>query len=323
MGLFSKQVMGLDIGRAAVKVVGLELGKEPIFIGCKEIPVDPKIIQKEGFTDIPAIAAAIKEAMSLAAQKPLKPHKCYTSVDESLVFRKIIDVPKIEDPVEFREAIRMEVSQYLPNGLEAVELDYQVLGSSTENKLLQVLVVTVDKPIVQQFVEVFRKLRIPLRAVDTKPASVARAIINPKEKETLALVEIGSDFSTISIYDQKVIQVSGSINLGANHLKNSETGQLEEGSAAEEKLKRLLNSVNDELEHVLKFYENRVRMPKKIKEVRLSGGGSMAHGVREGLAKISDLKIIDGAAVIKIPPFCDRRFLGALGSALYPTYETD
>jgi type IV pilus assembly protein PilM len=322
MGLFSKQIIGIDIGHSSVKVVGLEVsGSQAKFIGCKEITMDPKYLQKEGFENAELIGQALREAMRTAAPHALATNPtAYSAISESLVFRKVLDLPLIDDQDELLSAIRLEATEYLPESPDNMEIDYQLLGLNPDSTMQQVMIVAVSKKIIQDYLAVFVAAKLPIKAIDTKPAAVARSVVKPTEMETILLVDIGSEISTISLYSEGVIRVTGSLNIGGNIIRDDETMEIEEDKK-DEHIKRLATSIADEIDHVIKFYTNRTVNQKKIKEIRLAGGGSMIAGVLEAIKKETDFEVTSGQAIITLPPFCDRRFLGALGCALYPVFE--
>lgn len=322
MGLFSThQVIGVDFGHASVKVVGLELAHQPKVVGFAEVPVDPKYLQKEGFEDHALIGEALKEAMRSATPRPLKPFAAYAAVSERLVFRKILELPVLSGSEEYLQVIRTEASEFLPDSIDTVELDYQILGPGSSENLQEVMVVAVGKRVIQDYTAVFSTAKVALRGIDPKPSAVGRAVVGLPENDPIALIDVGSETSSLSIYDHHTIWVTGTVNMGGGLFKDAETGKLDEEKLPTH-LKQLSTSLLDELDHVLKFYANRTSGQTAIKEVRLSGGGSMlVPGLVEALQAELDQKVVLSKAVIPIPDGLDRRFYGALGSALYPLYE--
>jgi type IV pilus assembly protein PilM len=321
MSLFSQNVLGVDIGHASVKVVGLELGAKPTFLGCKEITMDPKYLQKEGFDNPVLVGQALREAMRTAAPKPIVASQAYSTVSESLVFRKVLEMPFMANPADLAAAIRLEAGQYLPDSIDTVELDYQLLGTLPDGSMQQVMMVAVPRKVIQEHLAVFQAAKMNIRGIGIKPEALGSALVKPDEKEAIMIVDIGSEVSSISVYQDRVIRVTGTVNMGGNILKDSDTGQLDQ-EKWDEHLKRLIGNMLDEIEHVQKFYTNRSVGTGAIKEMRLSGGGSMAAGLLDVMGReVEGMKVVLGQPVIAIPPFCDRRFMGALGSAMSPLFE--
>jgi type IV pilus assembly protein PilM len=321
MGLFSShQSIGVDIGHASVRVVGIELGRKPKITGFSEVAVDPKYLLREGFQDPKAIADAIQEAMHTATPHIIKPSAVYASISESQIFRKILELPVLGNAEEYQQVIRTEAAEYLPDSIENVELDYQMLGAVTPEGIQQVMVVAVAKRVIQDYTAVFSSAKLPLRAIDSKPAAVGRAIVAPEEKGAVILVDIGSESCSISVYDQHSIWVTGTVNMGANIFKDADTGTIDEEKLPT-RLKQLSNNLLDELDHVLKFYANRTSRQDAVKELRITGGGSLTPGIAEILQPEVGQKVVLAKPIIPVPEGMDRRFNGALGSALYPLYD--
>jgi type IV pilus assembly protein PilM len=315
MGLFARTVIGVDLGHASVKVVGVRLGSKPTVVGCAEVPLEPRYLQKEGFEDPQMVAKAVREAMVAAK---LSATDVYAAISESLVFRKVLELPLNLSQQELEQVIRTQAAEYLPDSLDTVELDYQPLGVTRETQ--QVMVVAVSKRVIQDYLAVFSSAKLPLRVIDTKPSAVGRAIVEPGEKGGIVLIDIGSEVTSISVYDQRKIWVAGTVNMGGSLFIDPATGKVDEERRAD-RTKRLVTTIVDELDHTLKFYSNRSANQDKVKEIRLSGGTSMSEGLCEAFAEVVDYKVTLGKSTVKMSDQCDRRFFGALGSALYPLYE--
>ncbi len=321
MGLFTQHVLGVDIGHASVKVVGLALGSKPTFLGCKEITMDPKFLNKDGFESPALIGQALREAMRTAAPRAISANQVYSTVSESLVFRKVIEMPVLQNQSELASAVRLEAGQYLPDTIDNLELDFQLLGQLPGDKQQQVMIVAVPKKVIQDHMAVFEAAKVEIRGIGIKPEALGAAVVKPGEKEAVLIVDLGSEMTSVSVYYHRMIRVTGTVNMGGNLLKDPETGQLEEAKW-DEKLKRLVSSVTDEIQHVQKFYANRSVGGGEIAKLVLTGGGSMAAGLLEEMQRqLEGIPVELGQPVISIPPFCDRRFIGALGSAMSPLLE--
>jgi type IV pilus assembly protein PilM len=322
MGLFgADNNLGVDFGHASVRVVGVRPGKVPVVTGCAEVPVDSAYLQKEGFENHVAIAHALQDALHRATPRPLSGQEVYATISESLIFRKLIELPAAPSEEELAASVRLEAVQYLPESAENMNIDYQVLGVTGEGQhpLLQVMIIAVSKRVTQDFLSIFTAARLTPRAFEPKPESVARAILNTREKKAVVLVDIGRSRSTISVSDQGIIRVTSVINAGtAQVLENGENDPaVTDPEVSKERITRLVGQLSDEIEHVSKFFQNRTVHTGKIEEVYLAGAGSLVEGMSESLARAIELPVGKGLPVIAVPESCDRRFYGALGVALY------
>ena len=264
---FYKQTIGVDIGHSSVKVVGFSLENTPRLIGCKEVVMDPKYLHKEGFNDPAAIGKAIREAMLTAAPHTISSKVlAYAAISESLVFRKIIDMPLSVTSENMREALLLEAGQYFPESIETMEVDFQIFQATPGSSTQQVIIMAVSKQIIQEYLAVFAAAKIEIKAIDTKPAAIARAIIGETDKnDTFIIVDIGSEISTVSLYDQGFIKVTGIVNMGGNVIRETESLQLIEEDKQALRLKKLAVAISEEVSHVLKFYVNRSTKQNTVK----------------------------------------------------------
>jgi type IV pilus assembly protein PilM len=319
MSLFERVVVGIDFGHSSVKAVGVAIGAHPKVIGCGEAPIDPKYLLKDGMADTAVVAEALREAMKMAAPKAIKSSDAYAIVSEDIVFRKILDVPSGVNPDELPQVVRTEAVEYLPDEIGTLEIDYQPLGILA-NDIQQLMLVAVPKRAIEDRLGVFASAKLKPCAITPKPCAIGRACVSPQETEPVLLVDIGSEMTSISVYASRAIWVTGTVNMGGNVLKDAATGEVD-ASKKDAKLDRLADAIGDELSHVLKFFQNRVAGDKPVKQVLLSGGGSMIEGLAELIQKQTTLKVVHAKSIIPLPAEADRRFLGALGAALYPLYE--
>jgi type IV pilus assembly protein PilM len=318
MGLFARQIVGIDLGHASVKVVGIVAGKNPTITGFAEVPVDAKYLQKDN-PDTTVVAEAIREAMKTAVPHPIRAKEAYITVSEEAIFRKILEVPEDISLADLPQVVRTQAVEYLPDDIETLEIDYQVL--STEPKCpKQVMLVAVSKQLVEHYLGITKEAKLRVLGIDPKPSAVGRAVVLPTDKEPVLLVDVGSQSSSISVYAEQMIWVTGTVNMGGDIIKDLATGKPDEERKAE-KLKQLANGLADEIDHVVKFYANRASQEGDIKELRLCGGGSMIEGLDKLLGEEVRQKVVIGKPIVDLPEGCDRRFLGALGSALYPMYD--
>ncbi len=322
MGLFgSNQVVGIDLGFASIKVVGLTIGKKPAVIGFGEASVDPTLLQKEGLEDPTDVVEALKDAMKMALPKPIKGSDAYLSVSEASVFRKILEVPRNVTGNEMSAVVRAGVVEFLPEDLDSLELDYQVLATPKDSETQQVMVVAVSKKAIEQYLNLCKKAGLTVRGIDPKPSALLRSVLGPKVTEPTVIIDIGSETSSISLCGSGAVWVASAVTIGANSLKDPATGKIDTDQKGE-KMTRLAGGLADELDHVVKFFANRASgTAAEIKQVRFTGGGSLTEGFVEMFAKETGLEVTLAKPAVAVPPAFNNRFMGALGSALYPLFE--
>ncbi len=324
MGLFSRMQLGVEIGHTSVKVAAVEVrgsgrGAKARLHGCKQANFDPAALNKEGeIVDVKNIVDTVKLAMKQAAPKPIKGVQALCiAVPETKVFRKVLDLPLFEREEDLAKAVALGLEQFLPEGQREVEVDYQYFGPAEDPSLQQILAVSVPKDLVASYVALAKGLHLPLTAIDTKPSSIARTLIGINEQKPILLLDISTDRITVALHHDQMVRVTSIVNTGSALLADEEGKPLPEGTERDGRIERLVSLVADEASHVLKYWSNRSGSTTMVEEIRLSGSGSMTAGLADQISKEVGLKVNEAKPTIALPPFCDRRFYGAVGSALY------
>lgn len=320
MGLFgSDKVVGVDLGNTSIKVVELRMGKQPRVTAYAEVAVEPRSLQKDGVEDLNTAAAALKQALKTAQPRAIKARNAYVSISETSVFRKILEVPKDVAPAELETVVRAAVVEFLPEDIASMELDFQPLGQPTGDHQ-QVMVVAVSRHAIEQYLELCKRAGLMVHAIDPKSSAMLRALLGTKPSAPTLIVNVGSENSSVSLCADRSVWAASSVPVGANMVRDPATGDIDPDTK-DEKLKRLTSSLADELNHVAKFYANRVGGGAVAQTVQLCGGGSLLEGLDTLLATESGLKVSMAKPVFPAPQGFDRRYVGALGSALYPLFE--
>lgn len=322
MGLFgSNEVVGVEIGHASLRVVGLTVGKRPRLTGFAEVNIDPKALQKEALDSPTEVAAALKGALHDATPRSIKSRDAYLSIGEAAVFRKILNVPRDVTLTELGTVVRSAVVEFLPDEIDSLELDYQPLPTAKEAPEQQVMVVAVSKKSIEQYLNLCQQAGLRVVAIDPLPSALLRSAFGSKTTEPVVVVDIDTDISTLVLMAEHAVWVASTVTMGTNILIDPATGQVDE-ARKEEKLSRLVSSLADELDHVIKFYANRgASAASAVKEVRLVGGGASIPNLDALFAAETGRTVVLGQPPIPLPPRWDLRFMGALGSALYPLFE--
>jgi len=206
ISLFGKTgsgVFGLDIGYETLKLCEVKKhGKSVQVVGISEVPITERILERDRIKDKATTANLIKEARLKAKPGQIKAKRIVSTLPETFVFSKTIQVPKMPEK-ELRFAIPNEAAQYLPIPVEEVYIDYQILITHPDEALIDVLIAAAPKRLVDDYVEMAKMAGLELYALETKSIADGRAIINEKkQKDSVVILHIGTEVSRISIWDK-------------------------------------------------------------------------------------------------------------------------
>lgn len=279
-------VFGLDIGFETIKLVELKKGKKgPALVGAFEVRLTERILEKDCFKNKAATANLIKEACRKAKPNQITARKIVSALPETFVFSKTIQMPKMTDE-EYAIAIPVEAAKYLPIPVEEVYLDYQVLIVHPDDPLADILIVASPQKLVDEYVEVTKMAGFELVGLETKPLAVGRGIAMSHTLNSTVIIEIGTEISRLSIWDNKNIRLITSINIGKNQIfenlgNNPNSDSLKSSPA--------LHNIVSETINAIKYHQNRDYKPNAVDSILISGSGANIPGLAQFLSE--ELKI--------------------------------
>jgi len=194
---------------------------------------------------------------------------------------------------EYDEAIPIEAADYLPIPISETYLDYQILITHPDEPLVDILVVATPKKLVDDYVELANLAGFELAALETKPLAIGRAILAKSEKNGSLIIEIGTEFSRISVWDTTNIRLTTMIGIGKNqildsinsigsdpHSKNAKIS----ASSSKETL-QLISQITDEAINSIRYHQNRDYKPKEIKQILICGVGAQIIDIDKQIQK--------------------------------------
>ena len=290
MGLFNfttgGSVFGLDIGFESLKLVELKKSKKEVqLVGAIEIPLTERILEKDRFKNKAATANMIKEACRKARPNQITAQKIISALPETFVFSKTIQIPKMSDE-EYINAIPVEAAKYLPIPVEDVYLDFQLLIAHPNEPMADILIVASPKKLVDEYVEVTKMAGFELAALETKPIAVGRGVAVSHALKGALIIEIGTEISRLSIWDNQNIRLITSINVGKNHIAEN-LGETSDANSM--KVNPALQNIVTEIINAIKYHQNRDYKPATIDSILVSGSGAKIAGISEFLSE--ELKI--------------------------------
>lgn len=323
-------VFGLDIGYETLKLVELKKKKGGIFlVGSIEVPLTERILEKDSFKNKAQTANLIKDACRRALPSAIKATKIASALPETFVFSKTIQMPKMTDK-EYEKAVPIEAAQFLPIPIEEVYLDYQVLITHPEEALVDILIAASPRKLVDDYVEMTKMAGFELEALETKPIAVGRAIRSYIPLDGSLIVEIGTEISRISIWDNNSIRLATTVATGKNQIvenlraighQEETTGSVIIKETEFPELSQTLLNISDEIINAIKYHQNRDYKPKPVKKILLCGSGAKIGGIDAYISKETKIAAEIVKPNLKGKASLGTEFITAFGLALRNEYE--
>src|SRR3954453_2121293 len=288
----SKNVVGLDIGSSAVKLVELKEKKGGTYqllrMGIERL--SPEAIVDGSIMDSSLVVETISR---LNSEKTIKNSNYATSLSGHSVIIKKITLPAMS-PEELAESIQWEAEQYIPFDINDVNLDYVPLTAAGSGDNIDVILVAVKKEKINDYTSVISQTgKVPV-LVDVDAFALQNCYemnYSLDDSKVLALVNVGASVTNVNVLSGGTSLFWRDITFGGNQYTDAIQRELSLSFEQAEELKKgrpvgdytiqqvipILNSVSEdfagELRKTLDFF-TATSGADRVDEIVLAGGGS-------------------------------------------------
>lgn len=307
--LFAKkqQVVGLDIGSRAIKLVQIKELKGKYILqkfGIK--PLEPEVIVDGTVMDAGRVIDAIKE---LIHEQGVRNKNVALSVSGHAVIVKKINLPQTPDD-QMEAKVKEAAEQYIPFDINEVNLDWFILNpaETTEDGQTQmaVLLVAAKKDKVNELTEIARGAGLIPKVLDVDAFAIENMYgINyeAKPEELVALVNVGASVMNVNIVKGNAsvftrdIAVGGhryaealqrDLGITAEEAEAAQQGKLKEGLDATT-VKGIVDGINaevaSEIARTVDYFKSIGTDAADVTKIVLCGGCAKVAGLAEQLTE--------------------------------------
>lgn len=194
-----KNLVGVDIGSASIKACLVKETRKGLgLVRLGYVPLGPQVIVDGQVMDAGAVVEALGKVF---ADAKIRQRECALSVSgQSVIIRKIT-VPMMT-PAELDEQIQWEAEQHIPFDIKDVQVDYQVLRTRPEASQMDLLLVAAKKDRIEDYAQLARNAKLKPVVCDVDSFTVQNLFEYSRglpEDKTIALINVGASFSSLSI----------------------------------------------------------------------------------------------------------------------------
>lgn len=330
----AESLIALDIGSSAVRLLELDVSVDPpVLKMLGAAPLGGDVYSNNTISKSEKVADQIT---SLLESNAVGDKRVVTAVPGPAVFTKRIKIPRLEAK-EIQGHVFYEASNFIPHNIEAVKLDYHILGDGGKGQL-DVLVVAVKNEIIDGLVETVGRAGLATAIVDVDYFALQNMFefAYPElASKTVVLVNIGARYSGVNICRNGESLFVGDVMVGGRQFTDAiaEAAGITQEEAEKAKRKpdphapyaaQLLEALNKRVESAasefnrqLSFFWNATGADDGIDCIMLTGGGALTHNLAEAIAEKTGIEVqkMDVFRGVKIGPEVD----AALVSELAPT----
>jgi type IV pilus assembly protein PilM len=314
------QLVGLDIGSHAIKLVELDDSKKGMILknfGIIGLPQDA--IVEGAIKEMEIVSSAIK---TLYKNLKVKNKNVATSISGYSVIVKKISIGR-RDESELDTTIQEEAEQYIPFDINDVNLDYEILtglepetegeteeGEREKSDLMDVMLVAAKKDIVEDYVGLLHLTGLNPVVLDVDAFAIQNAFEINSEEDTgcYAIVNVGSEelginaikdgtsiFTRDSSYggfqiNEAIMSKFGISYEEAERMKLGETKPDKDMGALEEIFTSVISGWVSEIKRALDFLAT-TYPDETIEKIYISGGSCRIPGFKKYVALETDIPV--------------------------------
>lgn len=304
-----KDIVGIDIGASAVKLIQLHEGKAGFqLLRLDREPLPPEAVVDSSIMDSSAVVMAIRD---LIARNNIKSADIATSVSgHSVIIRKISLALMTEDELE--NSIQWEAEQYIPFEMSEVFLDYYILGPDPNDQgQMEVILVAAKKDFVDEYVAAFKESGLNPVIVDVDCFAIENiycSVYADEPANVVALVDMGASGIQVNVIKNSVSVFTREIQLGGNSYNeelqkrfgiNSDDAEslklgLDSLSIDSDSVQEALQGVTDnlvqEIRRSLDFF-SATFADERVEKVYITGGVSLTPNIISSLSEGLDVVV--------------------------------
>ncbi|MDH4097519.1 MAG: pilus assembly protein PilM [Nitrospira sp.] len=300
-----RQLVGLDIGSSAIKLVQLKESKGRHILqkfGVK--PLEPEVIVDGTVMDEGRVVSAIRE---LFDEQGVKNKLVAISISGHAVIVKKISLPPMPDE-ELEGQVKLAAEQYIPFDINEVNIDFHVLPadpSGDQQGDMAVILVAAKKDKINELTELVKGAGLVPMIMDVDAFAIENmyAINYPMaQDETTALVNIGASVMNVNIIRGGSSLFTRDIPLGGNRYTEAiqrEMGMPYEEAEENKKMKQggdsdaavlsnIMNSVNgevaSEIARTVEYFRT-ATTNAELDRVLVCGGAGQSKGLIQELGE--------------------------------------
>ncbi|PLX75451.1 MAG: pilus assembly protein PilM [Desulfuromonas sp.] len=296
-----KDLIGIDIGSSAVKIVHLKESKgrfELATLGMSLLP--PEAIVDNAIMDSSTIVEVVK---GLVESLKIKTKNVATSISGHSVIIRKIQMPIMTEE-EMESSIKWEAEQYIPFEISEVNLDFQQLGpDENDNSMVNVILVAAKKDFVNDYVALFKECGLEPLVMDIDCFAVENVFetsYGMAEEEVVALIDMGASSMNVNVLKNGASVFTRDIQVGGNVYNEEIQKRLGVDGETADKLKfgtevddiepeRVSEIIEDATENLAQELQRSIDFfaattaDEKVQKVYITGGVSKIPSVKPAL----------------------------------------
>ncbi|AGA88958.1 type IV pilus assembly protein PilM [Thioflavicoccus mobilis 8321] len=228
LGRKPSPMLGIDVGSTAVKLVELsQLSGEAARYQIERYavePLPPTAMSEKKIADVEAVGQGIARAVERSGAKS---SRAAVAIAGSAVITKVIAMSSALSESEMEGQLQLDADQYIPFPLEEVNIDFDVLGPSASQGMVDVLLAASRRENVEDRVAALDVAGLKAEIVDVEAYAIENACAlmlgsgaKGASEQVVAVADIGSMTTTLHVLHKGQVVYTREQKFGALQLIN-------------------------------------------------------------------------------------------------------
>jgi type IV pilus assembly protein PilM len=296
-------VFGFDLGHGSFKIMQCDLrGNRPRVLGYGTATFDSSANDDGVIVKPELIAEATKKMFKQDFHGKLTTRRAALAIPSYRSFSRSIQLPYLSGN-ELRQAVELEIEQYIPVTLKDLYIDYSITNRKGED--IEIFAVAVPRTIVDSYLNLAEVMGMEPILIETTTASAGRLFSYDGNSDVATvIIDFGSQTADIGIYNKTTL-VTGTVPAGGLvfthlikdklHVSEAEAGFIKTkyGLSLSKKQKEItaalspaLQKIVTEIRRMSRYYEERYGSEHNISQVVILGGGANMPGLGDYLTSV-------------------------------------
>lgn len=317
--MFENNLLALDIGNRAIKVVYGRIGKKGVSILNHGICTTPANGFIDGsINDKGVIADSISNIIS---QNNIKAKKVIIGIKGTDIIMRHIEMPLM--PIkQLRQAVKLEIQQYLPMDPNEYIIDSKIIDrlDTKEKKIYNVLLVAAPKKKIEDYMFIADRINLKVDAIDLFANSIVRIFEGREEYKdrSICIADLGYNSTTVTVLEHEKLFLEKEITSGLHDLDDMVgkifADSIENNEALRQKIIRLsafestantedpryyyantsarqiIDKLVENIEKIINFYYSS-GFNKRIDAIYIYGAGSRVNGIADYIRSVTNIEV--------------------------------
>ena len=315
-----KSSLGIDIGTSTIKVV--ELSRWGTRKSLKnygemrsEVLYDKPFRTAEKSSLLLSSREIARAIRGILEEAKIETKNAVFSIPDFSSFFTHFELPAMTKE-ELPQAVQYEARKHVPLPFSEVTFDWHILNKKRfglPKEPIKILMVVVPNELINQYQNIASLAKLRLQALEAEVFGLIRCS-QKDEKESLVVLDMGAQTTTINVVKKGVLQSSRSIEIGGGNLSERIAQSLSIGRKEAEEKKIATGLLSKELKTILAPLLDTVAVEIKvaiqefkqeeIQRVVLGGGSARLPGLKEYLKESlkKEIELIDSFRTVFYPP---------------------